>query len=262
MTIAAWWHLGSNSRTSAENRGKPASSRVAPERERHGDQASSWQGIENLSLSRVDPFSNLTQRGEVVRESGEDLSELARSAAAGDRRAAHTLLLRVGPAMLRAARRVLGRRTEDVEDVVQEAMQALVDALPRFRGQCTVPHFAWRVAVLTALANRRRLDLRAQWAAEPTDGAIEEVAGDRAPADAALLRGRREALSALLDELPPDQAEVLVLHAAYGFTIEELAGAIGRPIETIRSRLRLAKQVLRDRIDANPDLADVLEVTS
>ena len=165
--------------------------------------------------------------------------------------------------MLRAVRRVLARRTVDVEDVVQEAMQALVDALPGFRGQCTVLHFAWRVAVLTALANRRRLDLRARWAAESTDAVeIEEAARAPALADAALLRGRREALSALLDELPPDQAEVLVLHAAYGFTIEELAGAVGRPIETIRSRLRLAKRALRDRIEASPDLADVLRVTS
>jgi RNA polymerase sigma factor (sigma-70 family) len=200
----------------------------------------------------------------VVGEPGEDLSDLARAAAAGDRRAAHALLLKVGPAMLRAARRVLGRRTEEIEDVVQEAMQALVDALPRFKGQCTVPHFAWRVTVLTALANRRRLDLREHWAADPAEAPLEtEEAGDHpAPTDAALLRERREALSALMDELPPDQAEVLVLHAAYGFTIEELAGSIGRPVETIRSRLRLAKRLLRDRIGANPELADLLRVTS
>lgn len=190
-----------------------------------------------------------------------ELTEIARRAVGGDRRATHTLLLRVGPAMLRAVRRVLARRTEEVEDVVQEAMQALVDALPGFRGQCTVLHFAWRVAVLTALANRRRLDLRAQWAASSEDLA-DAAADGPSPADAALLRGRRQALSALLDQLPPDQAEVLVLHAAHGFTIEELAGAIGRPAETIRSRLRLAKRALRDRIDASPELADVLRVTS
>jgi len=189
-----------------------------------------------------------------------DLTDLARRAAAGDRRATHALLLQVGPPMLRAVRRVLARRTEEVEDVVQEAMQALVDALPGFRGQCTVLHFAWRVAVLTALANRRRLDLRAQWVGGATD-LVEPAAGDPTPDEAALLRGRREALGALLDQLPPDQAEVLVLHAAHGFTIEELAGAIGRPIETIRSRLRLAKRALRDRIDASPELADVLRVT-
>lgn len=191
----------------------------------------------------------------------QDLTDLARRAAGGDRRATHALLLKVGPSMLRAVRRVLARRTEDVEDVVQEAMQALVDALPGFRGQCTVPHFAWRVAVLTALANRRRLDLRAQWVTSGADLA-EPAAGDPAPDQAALLRSRREALSALLDQLPPDQAEVLVLHAAHGFTIEELAAAIGRPLETIRSRLRLAKRALRDRIDASPELADVLRVTS
>jgi len=190
----------------------------------------------------------------------DDLGDLARRAAGGDRRATHALLLKVVPSMLRAARRVLARRTEDVEDVVQEAMQALVDALPGFRGQCTVLHFAWRVAVLTALANRRRLDLRAQWSGS-SEG-IDPADHAPSPADAALLRGRRQALSALLDQLPPDQAEVLVLHAAYGFTIEELAGAVGRPLETIRSRLRLAKRALRDRIDASPELADVLRVTS
>jgi RNA polymerase sigma-70 factor (ECF subfamily) len=199
----------------------------------------------------------------VVRDSDADLSELARRAAAGDRRATHALLLKLGSPMLRAVRRVLARRTADVEDVVQEAMQALVDALPGFRGQCTVMHFAWRVAVLTALANRRRLDLRAQWAGESPDAPPSEpAAGGPSPADAALLRGRREVLGALLDELPPDQTEVLVLHVAYGFTIEELATAAGRPIETIRSRLRLAKRTLRDRIDASPALADVLRLTS
>jgi RNA polymerase sigma-70 factor (ECF subfamily) len=197
----------------------------------------------------------------VVAPPDADLTDLARRAATGDRRATHGLLLQVGPAMLRAVRRVLARRTEEVEDVVQEAMQALVDALPGFRGQCTVLHFAWRVAVLTALANRRRLDLRAQWVGGASDLA-EPAAGGPTPAEALFLRGRREALGALLDHLPPDQAEVLVLHAAYGFTIEELSGAIGRPIETIRSRLRLAKRALRDRIDASPELADVLRVTS
>ncbi len=190
-----------------------------------------------------------------------DLTELARHAATGDRRATHALLLNVGPSMLRAVRRVLARRTEEVEDVVQEAMQALVDALPGFRGQCTVLHFAWRVAVLTALANRRRLDLRAQWVAGGGE-LIEPAEGGPTPAEAVLLRSRREALGALLDQLPPDQAEVLVLHAAHGFTIEELAATIGRPVETIRSRLRLAKRALRDRIDASPELADALRVTS
>ena len=191
------------------------------------------------------------------------LVELAGRAAAGEKRAIRALLTATGPAMLRAIRKVLGRSTPDVEDVAQEAMQALLAALPSFRGECTVMHFAWRVAVLTALANRRRLDLRAQYAADTFDQALEETtAGEPSPAEAMLLRGRRQALRTLLDELPANQAEVLVLHAALGFTIEEVADAVGRPPETIRSRLRLAKQLLRQRIHASPELSEILEVMS
>ena len=188
---------------------------------------------------------------------------LARRVVAGDRKATRALLATVGPAMLRAIRKVLARSTPDIEDVAQEAMEALIAALPGFRGECGVLHFAWRVAVLTALANRRRLDLRAQWSADGSEpAAMEAVAAGPSPAEAVVLRGRREALGALLDELPANQAEVLVLHAALGFTIDEIAGAVGRPPETIRSRLRLAKQVLRDRISASPELSELLEVGS
>ena len=163
--------------------------------------------------------------------------------------------------MLRAIRKVLARSTHEVEDVAQEAMEALIAALPSFRGECPVLHFARRVAVLTALANRRRLDLRAQWAADaPEQAEPEGAAAGPSPAEALFLRGRREALETLLDELPANQAEVLVLHVALGFTIDEIAGAAARPAETIRSRLRLAKQALRDRIQASPELSEILEV--
>jgi RNA polymerase sigma-70 factor (ECF subfamily) len=190
-----------------------------------------------------------------------ELVALARRVVAGDGKATRSLLGAVGPAMLRAIRKVLARSTQEVEDVAQEAMEALISALPTFRGECPVLHFARRVAVLTALANRRRLDLRAQWAGDAREQPTAEgIAAGPSPAEAALLRGRREALGALLDELPANQAEVLVLHVALGFTIDEIAGVAGRPAETIRSRLRLAKQALRDRIQASRELSELLEV--
>jgi RNA polymerase sigma-70 factor (ECF subfamily) len=202
--------------------------------------------------SAADPFAN-----------ADALVELARQVVAGDRKATRSLIAAVGSAMLRAIRQVLARSTPDIEDVAQEAMEAFVAALPGFRGECSVLHFARRVAVLTALANRRRLDLRARWSADASEpAALEAICADPSPADAVLLRGRREALGALLDELPANQAEVLVLHTALGFTIDEIAASVGRPAETIRSRLRLAKQVLRDRISANPELSELLEVGS
>ena len=96
----------------------------------------------------------------------------------------------------------------------------------------------------------------------PGSAVTDAAAADPSPAEAVVLRGRREALGVLLDELPANQAEALVLHAALGFTIDEIAAAVGRPAETIRSRLRLAKQVLRERIDTSPELSEILEVGS
>src|SRR3954469_22830744 len=123
------------------------------------------------------------------------LVELARRVVAGDRRATRSLLVAVGPAMVRAIRKVLARSTPDIEDVAQEAMEALIAALPGFRGECGVLHFAWRVAVLTALANRRRLDLRAQWIVQAAEGeAGEGFAREPSPADLTLQRDRRQAL--------------------------------------------------------------------
>jgi RNA polymerase sigma-70 factor (ECF subfamily) len=191
-----------------------------------------------------------------------ELLAWARRAAAFDRDAAESLLLAVGPAMLRAIRKVLGAGAPDAEDVLQEAFEGLLGALGTFKGECTVRHFACRVAVFTALAWRRTVSFRGQQTVHvPEAGELSASPGD-SPADGLLRARRREALEMLLDELPPPQAEVLVLHCALDFRIDEIAATVGRPAETIRSRLRLAKRALRDRIGASIELAELLEARS
>jgi RNA polymerase sigma factor (sigma-70 family) len=191
----------------------------------------------------------------------DELHDLALRAAAGDRNAVHDLLVAVGPAMMRAVRRVLGRRTRDLEDVVQDAMEGLLSALPAFRGEATVLHFAYRVAVLSALVHRRRMAVREQWNADDPDAADNHpgTLGPAAAEDGVARARRKRTLGRLLDDLPTAQAEVLVLHFVLGFTIEEVAAAVGCPPETVRSRLRVAKESLRQRIGASRELADILE---
>src|SRR5882672_12886243 len=89
------------------------------------------------------------------------LAALSRAAGLGDAHAIDTLLLSVTPAMLRAVRGVLGGDHREIEDVLQESAIGLVGALKTFRGESTVLHFACRIAVLSALATRRRLRERA-----------------------------------------------------------------------------------------------------
>ena len=51
----------------------------------------------------------------------------------------------------------------------------------------------------------------------------------------------------------------MVLHCVAGMTVEEIAVATECRPETIRSRLRLAKAVLRERAAADPAMAELLE---
>jgi len=195
-------------------------------------------------------------------ESEDRLVPLARKAGARDRDAMKRLVVAVGPAMLRVIRTVVGPHVADAEDVLQDASEAFLTALGSFRGQCTVLHFACRVAVFSALAWRRRFVLRAVPIVDDGEMELDEWPADAgvSPAELAIAARRREALEALLDELPPPQAEVLILHCALDFTIDEIAGAVGRPMETVRSRLRLAKRALRERIGGNAELAEILEM--
>src|SRR5690349_12592905 len=113
------------------------------------------------------------------------LGRLAAAAAAGDKGAQRTLLVTVGPSLLRVVRGVLGGQHPDVEDTLQEAMVSLHLALIGFRGECTTLHFACRIAVQTALNARRRSGYRTRHTpnAEPAD--LQELArDDRSPAEA------------------------------------------------------------------------------
>ncbi|HXK16791.1 MAG TPA: RNA polymerase sigma factor [Polyangiaceae bacterium] len=191
------------------------------------------------------------------------LAGLARSAARGDRAAIRTFLVTVGPHLLRVVRRVLGAGHPDVDDVAQESAFAVMDALPEHRGECTVLSFACRVAALTAMQVRRREATQKRKALRDDGFELEDlVAASQSPDDELSARSSAAAVRRLLDTLPLEQAEVLALHYVLGFMVPEVAEASGVPFETVRSRLRLAKQALRARVLADPRLASAVEESS
>ncbi len=214
-----------------------------------------------LRLLGASSSDSLAGRDELPRARRNDpLETLAQRALRRDRAAELTLLTTVGPAMLAVARRVLGAHHPEVDDVCQEAAVGLLSALPGFRGECGLMHFACRVALLSALAARRR-GARALAGAEV--GEDPDDFGDGAPSPAELLDAarRRKALRELLDELPLPQAEVLGLHVALGYTVEETGAMTGATINTVRSRLRRALGALREEVVASGRLREVMEGT-
>jgi RNA polymerase sigma factor (sigma-70 family) len=191
------------------------------------------------------------------------LAAVARAASDGNDRAVRTLLVTVGPHLLRVVRQVLGASHPDVDDAVQESAFALVEALSCYRGESTVLHFACRIAVLTAMNLRRREAARKRQAIRDTEFDVESAASPLAPPDAALsARASMEIVRELLDSLPMEQAEVLALHCILGFTMAEIAEAAGAPLETVRSRFRLAKRAVRTRVIGDPRLRRAMEDSS
>lgn len=190
----------------------------------------------------------------------DELEALARRAHDGDPVAVRTFVTAIGPQILRVVRRVLGPNHPDVEDAAQESAFAVLGALGRYRGDSTVVHFACRVAVQTAMNVRRResaIKRRAQGDRVDLDALADGRPGPDAEAEG---RASAELVRELVATLPEAQAEALALHCVLGFTVGEIAETAGLPVETVRSRLRLAKQALRARAETMPRLAGLVEV--
>lgn len=206
-------------------------------------------------------FTNPQSPSAAAEDSRPDaLLGLARMAAAGDATAVHALLIALAPHLIRGVRSVLGACNPDLDDVAQEATLVLLRALPGFRGESTVARFARGTAVLVALNEQRRkfagkrgraaLDDSADFDSLPTDGKGPEEQ----------LRGveAARAVRALLLTLPRAQAEALALHCMADCTLAEIAATTGVPLDTVKSRLRLAKRALRRSLEREPRWLEVL----
>lgn len=71
--------------------------------------------------------------------------------------------------------------------------------------------------------------------------------------DDLLIREEQEAeFMNLLNQLPPPQRSVLLLHFVEDFSLEEIAGVTGVSVGTVKSRLHYAKKALRKLWEEKP----------
>ena len=135
---------------------------------------------------------------------------------------------------------------DDAEDLVQEVFAELVEANRRLMPIDHVTGWLFQVA------RNRIVDLFRKKKPVPLDEVldIEELLPSReAGPDAVYLRGEIiEALSAALDELPPEQRAVFVAHEIDGLSFQEISAATGVGVNTLLSRKRYAVLHLRKRL--------------
>jgi len=163
------------------------------------------------------------------------------------------MLLSITPSVLSAVRRMLGSNHPEVEDLTQEALEAFVRALPKFRGESSLKHFAKRIAVQRCLDSFRRNETRRKTLHELANTSKTQETPALVPA----LRLQRAWRSALTRVSEP-QAEALGLRYVLGYTIDEIAKETCVSSNTVKSRLRVAKNYLREIIRSDPSLGDLV----
>jgi RNA polymerase sigma-70 factor (ECF subfamily) len=170
---------------------------------------------------------------------------------AGRRQAFLELLEAHGPALLRLSAAYTDSAA-DREDLFQDICLALWRALPRFRGECSLRTFVYRVGHNRGLTFRSRSRWREQHLDWAFAGVPEVPSGER-PADEVVdARDRLAALLAAVRGLPPLQREVMVLRLE-GLETPEIAAVLGITENNTAVRLSRARAALRERL---PHLAE------
>ena len=169
---------------------------------------------------------------------------LVRRAIDGDARALGALVERHQPKVERLARQIL-RDPDDANDAAQESLAKVCVRLKQFRGGSQFSTWLHRLVVNTCLdaVERRR-------------GRAHEQLGDELQSDADPTRdaGNAELRRELCDALAgvsPEQAQVVLLKDALGYSFEEIAAAAGMPVGTAkchahRGRARLSERLVED----------------
>jgi RNA polymerase sigma-70 factor, ECF subfamily len=133
------------------------------------------------------------------------------------------------------------RTAEDAQDVAQEAFVRAWLALPRFRGDSSFGTWLHRIVARRALD--RAVTLQARRARETAVEHLDELPSmGGGPRDAALaLR-----LERLMDDLSPAQRAAVTLFYWEDRPVEEIAGMLDMPENTVKTHLSRARAALRE----------------
>ena len=174
----------------------------------------------------------------------EDLMQLVRRAQAP---AFEVVYERHASAAFSLAYRIVGTRN-GAEDVSQDAFLNLWRSGARYdRGRGSVRTWVLGIVHHRAIDHLRRAAVHDKRRA--SDEGMEERFEARERTDAEVAR-RDEARTVrrAMDELPAEQSHVIELAYFGGFTHTEIAEMLETPVGTIKGRMRLGLQKLRDRL--------------
>ena len=137
------------------------------------------------------------------------------------------------------------RQREDAQDAAQETMLRLYRSIGEYREQAQLGTFIYRIATNICLdALRRRQVLAGESLESLYEEGFSPAAEEPGPEEALLHSEEREAVSRAIDMLDADMRAALVLREIHELSYEEVAGALGIGMGTVKSRIHRAREKL------------------
>jgi RNA polymerase sigma-70 factor, ECF subfamily len=161
----------------------------------------------------------------------------------GDRLALEALCARHAPKVERLARQIL-RDPEDASDAAQEALAKLCVRLKQFRGDAQFSTWLHRLVVNTCWDAAERSKTRVH---EPLADDLSSGPDDDPERVAGMSELRRELCDSLAG-VSPQQAQVVLLKDALGYSFEEIAEASGMPVGTAKCHAHRGRNRLREQL--------------
>ena len=169
-------------------------------------------------------------------------SQLIARIIAGDRLAGRALYDTHAPRVYSLAYRLSGD-PEKAREVTQDTFIRAFSRLAQFRGDAAFSTWLHRI-VVSVVSNSRRSDLRFGREVALDEASSVEASAPEADPDL------KECIAKAVDRLSDAYRTTLIMHDIEGYTHAEIAGILGVPEGTSKSRLSAARAQLRQDLAA------------
>ncbi len=186
-----------------------------------------------------------------------DDMQLVSRARGRDVEAFQTLVLRYQDRVFNTAYRFTGDRGL-AEDITQEAFFKAYKGLKKFKGKSSFSTWLYRITVNACTSEWRKSAARKRGNEIPFPGSgggepgrpFDPPAEESDPADAAERKEKSALVQEAIASLEDDFRIVVILRDIEGFSYEEIADILDRPVGTVRSRLHRARGDLKEKLKA------------
>lgn len=135
------------------------------------------------------------------------------------------------------------QNSADAEEVTQDVFMKIYHSLKNFQFRSTFKTWVYRITMNTAI-NRYRKNIKEGKNRVDYDTIIATFPDERLNSEAIVQKDNETMLNTLLEKLSPQHKACLILREIEGLSYQGISSSLKIPVNTVRSRLKRARQAL------------------